>query len=71
MRLTIMSLLGANTSGCKSPLQVSGQYSVLLPDGRILTVKYRVTAATGYVVSSFGDRFTREYFYVIMFSSKS
>lgn len=32
--------------------QVSGQYSVLLPDGRVLTVTYTVTPESGYVVSN-------------------
>ena len=30
---------------------VTGQYSVVLPDGRIQTVKYSVAPDTGYVVS--------------------
>ena len=30
--------------------QVIGQYSVLLPDGRVLTVSYTVAPDTGYVV---------------------
>ena len=32
--------------------QVTGQYSVLLPDGRIQTVTYSVRPETGFVVSS-------------------
>ena len=31
--------------------QVTGQYSVLLPDGRIQTVTYSVRPETGFVVS--------------------
>ena len=30
---------------------MTGQYSVVLPDGRIQTVKYSVAPDTGYVVS--------------------
>ena len=32
--------------------QVTGQYSVLLPDGRIQTVTYSVRPETGFVVST-------------------
>ena len=38
---------------------MTGQYSVLLPDGRIQTVTYSVRPETGFVV--------REYFMVIQF----
>ena len=34
---------------------VTGQYSVVLPDGRIQTVKYSVAPDTGYVVSIIVD----------------
>ena len=30
--------------------QITGQYSVLLPDGRVQTVTYSVTPSSGYVV---------------------
>lgn len=30
-------------------LQVTGKYSVWLPDGRLMTVEYTVTKDTGYV----------------------
>ena len=32
--------------------QITGQYSVLLPDGRVQTVTYSVRPETGFVVSS-------------------
>ncbi len=32
-------------------LQITGQYSVLLPDGRVQTVTYSVRPETGFVVS--------------------
>ena len=36
----------------KSQFQITGQYSVALPDGRIQTVTYSVRPETGYVVSA-------------------
>ena len=37
-------------------LQITGQYSVLLPDGRVQTVTYSVRPETGFVVSCFISR---------------
>ena len=39
---------------CDNPcqFQITGQYSVALPDGRIQTVTYSVRPETGYVVSA-------------------
>ena len=39
--------------------QVTGQYSVLLPDGRIQTVTYSVRPETGFVVRLRTDLVTR------------
>ena len=48
---TVISFVMLDSDGSPNIHQVTGQYSVLLPDGRIQTVTYSVRPETGFVVS--------------------